>query len=120
MGLLSSPFLKKITLSDRKMIQKLYSMLLYDIRGQLYEYTIYKPFDHTITPYKRNSVYDNTLVQNLNHSDMAVLCHVKESQTAVSGGLADKSAQNTSQKGPCQRLQKNSIIDKMTNHHGIR
>ena len=36
-GLLQSPFLKQLELSDRKMIQKLCSMPLYDIRGILYE-----------------------------------------------------------------------------------
>ena len=54
-------FLKQLTLSDRKMLQKLWSMLLYDIKDQLYECTIYETFDNTITRYKGNSVYDNTL-----------------------------------------------------------
>ena len=34
-GLLQSPFLKQLTLSDRKMIQILCSMPLYDIRGPI-------------------------------------------------------------------------------------
>ena len=55
-GAITIPFLKQLTLSDKKMIQKLCSMPLYDIRGQLYEYRIYETFD-----YERNSVYDNTL-----------------------------------------------------------
>ena len=63
-GLLQSPFLKKLTLSDRKMVQKLCFMPLYDIRGQLYEYIRYTKRSiiglHVIS-YKRNSVYDNTL-----------------------------------------------------------
>ena len=38
-------------------------MPLYDKRGQLHEYTIYETFGYTITRYKRNSVYDNTLIR---------------------------------------------------------
>ena len=55
------PFLKQLTLSDRKIIQK-YTLCLYTIyEGQLYEYTLYETFEYTITRYKSNSVYDNTL-----------------------------------------------------------
>ena len=38
-------------------------MPLYNLKGQLYEYTIYEMLDYPITRYKRNSVYDNTLIQ---------------------------------------------------------
>ena len=55
--------LKQLSLSDREIIEKLWSMPLYDIRYQLYEYTIYESFDYTIACYKRNPVYDNTLLQ---------------------------------------------------------
>ena len=41
-GAIAIPFSKQLTLSDYKMIQKMYSMALYDIRGQLYECTIYE------------------------------------------------------------------------------
>ena len=62
-GLLQTPFLKQLTLSDRKMIQKLCSMPLYDIREVNYtNNTIYETFDDRITRYERNSVYDNTLI----------------------------------------------------------
>ena len=37
-------------------------MPLNDMRGQLYEYTIYETFDYIITRYKMNSVYDNTVI----------------------------------------------------------
>ena len=64
-GLLHSLLLKQSTLSDRKIIQKLYSMSLYDIRDYTNN-TIYETFDNTITRYKRNSVYDNTLLHRQN------------------------------------------------------
>ena len=58
-GLLHSLLLKQLTLSDRKMIQKF--VLLTFIRYKIYLNSIYETFDYTITRYKRNSVYDNTL-----------------------------------------------------------
>ena len=59
-------FLEQLTLFVWKMIQKLCSMPLNDIRGQLYEFTIFETFDYMITRYKRNSVYENTLQVVLN------------------------------------------------------
>ena len=41
-------------------------MPLNDIRGQLYEFTIFETFVYMITRYKRNSVYENTLQVVLN------------------------------------------------------
>ena len=59
-GTIAIPFSEAIHTFQLKNDPKLCSMPLYDIRGELYKYTLYETFDYTITRYKRNSVF-NTL-----------------------------------------------------------
>ena len=52
-----NPLFEAINTFQKKNDPKKKMMPFYDIRGQLYENTIYETFDYTITRYKRNSVY---------------------------------------------------------------
>ena len=61
-GSIVIPFPEAINTFRWKMVLKLCSMPLYDVRGQLYEYTIYETFNYRTTRYKRNSVYDSTRI----------------------------------------------------------
>ena len=62
-------------------------MPLYDIRGKLYEYKMYETLDYTITRYKRNSVYDSTLVPTQDKSVTGHFLLYKTNTSQVNGPL---------------------------------